>query len=214
MTRRTTASPLAIWMGLSFDERMVVGLDAATGSSTEPRPKVALALRDGQRALFESLYREHFDFVFRNLRRLGIRDEQLDDAVQDCFMVVLRRLGDYRLGTSPKGWLFAIAVRVASNYRRRQRRKGGLLSLSEEHPSVEASPYQRAVVNDAARQLHAFLDSVSEDKRAVFIMAELERLSGPEIAAALNIKLNTVYSRLRLVRRDFVDRFAPMRETR
>lgn len=155
---------------------------------------------------FHALYREQFDFVFRNLRRLGVPAEQVDDAVQDVFMVVLRRLDQYQAGSHPKAWLFAIALRVARNYRRSMRRKDSRLSAIDGDvfsASSEHDPFERAARTEAVRLLHAFLERIHEDKRSVFIMTELEQMSAPEIADALHVNLNTIYARIRAARREF-----------
>lgn len=158
---------------------------------------------DADVELFHDLYRAHFDFVFRNLRRLGVPPAMVDDAVQEVFVVVLRHLGKYTRGTSPRAWLFAIAVRVARNRRRSMARRGTPASLSEdEYQAATASPFDELARLEARRILHEFLDALDEDRRSVFVMAELEQMTAPEIAAALDVNLNTVYGRLRSARRD------------
>jgi RNA polymerase sigma-70 factor (ECF subfamily) len=156
---------------------------------------------------FHALYRAHFDFVFRNLRRLGVPSAQIDDALQDVFLVALKHIDKYADGTHGKAWLFAIALRVARNYRRSQARKdSGLAPLRESGAFTRASepdPFEHAAKAQAARLLHAFLDGIDEDKRSVFIMTELEQMSAPEIAQALDVNLNTVYARIRAARREF-----------
>ncbi len=174
---------------------------ADVSQSRPPQPSAAIVER------FHALYREHFDFVFRNLRRLGVPTAHVDDAVQDVFMVVLRQLHKVPDDSHYKAWLFAIALRVARNHRRRQRRKEGQVSSLDAdtlHAPEEQGPFQHAVKAHAARVVHAFLDGLDEDKRSVFVMAELEQMTAPEIAAALNLNVNTVYARIRAVRRDFV----------
>lgn len=143
----------------------------------------------------ETLYREHHAFVWRCVRRLRLADEQVDDAVQDVFLVVDRRIDDFRPTGSIRSWLFAIAMRVVQAHRRRERRHrrrveafGASLASSEPEKS------------SAVILLHQLLDGLSDDRRAVFILADLEKMSAPEISDALGIKLNTVYSRLRAAR--------------
>jgi hypothetical protein len=98
----------------------------APGADMTPSKAPASAEQAQARAeRFHALYREHFDFVFRNLRRLGVPAASVDDALQDVFVVVLRRLDGFREGTHPKAWLFAIALRVAGNYRRARRAGAG-----------------------------------------------------------------------------------------
>lgn len=153
---------------------------------------------------FTALYRQHFDFVWRSLRRLGVREASVEDAVQDTFVVLHRRLSDLRPQASAKSFLFAIAVRVARDYRRTAKRKPADPLDQEAAPSCARSPFEQAANAQAARQLEVFLDSLDEPKRAVFAAAELEGMTAPEVAEALAIPVNTVYSRLRVARQHFV----------
>ena len=155
---------------------------------------------------FHALYREQFDFVFRNLRRLGVASAQVDDALQDVFLVVLRKIEEFESGSHAKAWLFAIALRIARNYRRSERRRDSHVGTTDSDSFSapgEHSPFERAARAQAARILHAFLDGIDEDKRSVFIMTELEQMTAPQIAAALSLNLNTVYARIRAARREF-----------
>jgi RNA polymerase sigma-70 factor (ECF subfamily) len=150
-----------------------------------------------------ALYEEYFDFVWRSLRRLGVPLDAVDDATQDVFMVVHRRLGDFEGRSSPKSWLFSIALHVAQHHRRalaRRRRQ----ELDEELVDLgELGQEERALVGEAARLVYRLLDSLDDDKRAVFVLVHFEQMPAREIARALGIPINTVYSRLRLARRDF-----------
>lgn len=153
---------------------------------------------------FQALYNQHFDFVWRSLRRLGVREASVEDAVQDTFIVVHRRLGDLRADASAKAFLFAVALRVAHDYRRSMQRKSAE-SLNEElSTSNDVGPFERTAKAEATRVLERFLDSLDDNKRAVFISAELEGMTAPEISEALTVPLNTVYSRLRGAREHFV----------
>lgn len=152
----------------------------------------------------EEVYESCFDFVWRSARRMGVAEAAVDDVVQEVFLVAHRRLGDFEGRSSVKTWLFSILLRVVSDYRRTLRRKGGLASLPEELRADDAEcPAERTEQREAVRLLHALLATLDDDKRAVFVLAELEQLTAPEIAEALGVNLNTVYSRLRAARRDF-----------
>ncbi len=153
---------------------------------------------------FGDLYEQHFDFVWRNLRRLGVPVAHLDDACQDVFLVVHRRRDDFAGRSSVRTWLFGIALRVASDHRRKLRRSAALDSLEEE--GVRGSypgPFELASRPQALELLERFLDILSDALRPVFILAELEKMTAPEIAQALSLNVNTVYSRLRLARQSF-----------
>jgi RNA polymerase sigma-70 factor, ECF subfamily len=152
---------------------------------------------------FDALYGEHFEFVWRSLRRLGVRPEDLDDAAQDVFIVFLRRCAEFRRESSCRTWLFGIASNVAHQYRRKAQRQAQTLPVTDSERTPHPSPLDQASSTQALRVIDAFLASLDDSKRDVFILAELEQLSAPEIAEALGVKLNTVYSRLRAARQAF-----------
>ncbi len=158
---------------------------------------------------FDAVYEEHFDFVWRNTRRLGVPDALVDDAVQEIFLVVHRRLAEFEGRSSLRTWLFGILARVASDHRRAIRRKsphtrapGAAVDL-DAVPDEAEGPHDRVVREEGVRLLHALLDELDDDKRAVLVLAELEQMTVPEIAEALGANVNTVYARLRAARRDF-----------
>ena len=153
---------------------------------------------------FAEVYNQHFAFVWRTVRRLGVAERALDDAVQDVFVVVHRRLGDFEGRSSLKSWIFGIARRVAKDHRRRASRKDRGEELHEglADPSAQ-SPLESAAKAEAVQVLYRLLDTLDHDKREVFVLAELEQMTAPEIAAAISVNLNTVYSRLRAARRAF-----------
>lgn len=157
---------------------------------------------------FEEVYELHFDFVWRNLRRLGVPEAGVDDAVQEVFLVIHRRLAELPESDGLKKWIFAIVFRVACDTRRSLRRK----SPASHMDSIEVEsiadercgcPHERAEQRETAQTLHRLLDELDDDKRAVFVLAELEEMTAPEIAQALSVNLNTVYARLRAARREF-----------
>jgi RNA polymerase sigma-70 factor (ECF subfamily) len=154
---------------------------------------------------FERVYEENFSFVWRALRSLGMGEEALDDAVQDVFLVVHRRLAEFQGRSSIRTWLFAIVERVAFNQRRsRHRRDARLEPLDDrEGPSDAPDPFERATESEAARFTESFLESLDPGKRAVFALVMIEGMPVPEVAVALGIPVNTVYSRIRLVRKAF-----------
>ena len=173
-------------------------------AAREPDSNAQLSLTAVERERFHALYRDHFDFVFRNLRRLGVAPASVDDALQDVYLVVLRRIRDLRHDAHMKAWLFAIIFRVAGNHRRSVRRRGQPESLSDlQLPSTQPGPFDLAARAQASVFLHDFLTSLDDNRRAVFVMAELEQLTVPEISRALNANVNTVYSWLRAGRLAF-----------
>lgn len=158
---------------------------------------------------FEALFRDHFGFVYQNLRRLGVPQGAVDDAAQEVFLVVLRR-PDAPI-TSVRGWLFGIARRIAWRQRRTAARQNRLAqALADEAPPA-LDGAGAAAEREAAALLERFLGQLDDDKRAVFLLAELEQMTAPEIARALGVKENTVYSRLRAARQEFDRTFARVR---
>lgn len=161
--------------------------EARAGSSSEVEP--------GARAL-AVVYREQHDYVWRSLVRLGVPYDQVADSVHDVFLVVARRLPEFEGRASIRTWIFSIAMRVAQAARRdlaRARKRAARMEPgSEGHSPHEAM--------DASAALYSLLDRIDDEKRAVFVMAELEGMTAPEIAEVLGVKRSTVYSRLRLAR--------------
>ncbi len=159
---------------------------------------------------FEVIYDEHFDLVFRNIRRLGVPEALVDDAVQEVFLVVYRRMGQFEGRSSLKTWIFSIVTRVASDHRRTLRRKSPHARNPE--MAVEADevaderiegPHERLERMEGVQLLHRLLDQLEDEKRIVLVFAELEGMTAPEIADTLGENVNTVYARLRAARREF-----------
>ncbi len=157
-----------------------------------------------ERARFNDFYTRHAQFVARSLRRLGIRDELLDDALQEVFLIVYRKLPELEGEQHEKTWVFRITMNVAANVRRQAQRwhqklGGGSEALAESLPSRDD---QLAGVLHAEQRalLYKVLATLDDDKRNVFVLHELEQLGVPEVAAALGLNLNTAYSRLRAAR--------------
>ncbi|MCA9677978.1 MAG: sigma-70 family RNA polymerase sigma factor [Kofleriaceae bacterium] len=153
----------------------------------------------------EQIYDHHAATVWRTLRALGVDAGRLDDAMQDVFLVVHRRLAEFEQRSSITTWLYGIARRVAADHRRRrtaERRLAGDAPLDREISPGE-SPLDAAQRREAAALLLELLDELDDDKREVFALMEIEQLAAPVVAELLGIPLNTVYSRLRLARQRF-----------
>lgn len=176
------------------------GADAAASAGSVSPPSVALAELAPPLHLpsLAAVYNEHHDFMWRSLRRLGVDAADVEDAVHDAFLVVARRLVEFEGRSSLRTWLFAVAIRVAQSRRRdRQREVHHLERYESVAPRQSDDPWPRQEMRVI---LHQLLDTLEEDQRIVFIMIELESMTAPEIAAALELKVPTVYSRLRLAR--------------
>jgi RNA polymerase sigma-70 factor (ECF subfamily) len=150
---------------------------------------------------FDEVYTTHVAFVWRVLRTLGVPDAQLEDGVQDVFVVVHRRLPEWEGRAAISTWLFAIARRIAASHRRRvgARRTEELV----DEPAGGADTFAELSRAQASATVMAILDTMDEDKRLVFALVELEQMSVPEVARLLDLNLNTTYSRLRLARAAF-----------
>ncbi|MFO0608391.1 MAG: sigma-70 family RNA polymerase sigma factor [Polyangiales bacterium] len=141
---------------------------------------------------FDACYEAHFDFVARSLRHLGVPDAALDDAAQEVFLVVHRRLAGFDHRASIRGWLFAIAINVARDHRRAARRKGGHAPLPEDVADRAPGPHDALARAEALRLLDALLAELDDDRRAVFLMVDYEQMTAPEAAAALGANVNTI----------------------
>lgn len=151
---------------------------------------------------WSALYDAHFDFVWRSLRRLGVPVSTLDDATQDVFVIALRRKSDFEGRSAVKTWLFGIAWNVARNLSRSKVRREDPLPealVDGQHLGQE----EAAARSEAVQTLYELLDGLDDEKRAVFVMAELEEMGAKEIAAVAGVPENTVYSRLRAARSAF-----------
>jgi RNA polymerase sigma-70 factor, ECF subfamily len=152
---------------------------------------------------FSDVYEQHFEFIWRSARRLGVPEASLDDVVQDVFVTVYRRLPDFEGRSQVKTWVFGILRNTVNDLRRSQRRKPTEALTVEPVDLTSTGPQEAFAREQGARLLHAVLLELEEDLRDVFVLSELEQMSAPEVASALNVNVNTVYSRLRAARRDF-----------
>jgi RNA polymerase sigma-70 factor (ECF subfamily) len=166
----------------------------------------ALSLEADSPLSFAEIYEEAFPWVWRTARRLGVRDSALDDVAQDVFVIVHRKLATLDGHASLRPWVYGITLRVVRDRRRSARRH-------PEHPADDdelanlrsegADPQTNALRREALGALLTVLDSLNDEQREVFVLAELEELSAPEIAEATATNVNTVYSRLRAARKAF-----------
>lgn len=154
---------------------------------------------------FRKVYEQHYDFVWRSLRRLGVRDADVPDALQETFLVVLRRLDEFEGRARLTTWLFRICMRVARDRQRLAHNRRELLDerVVDGCLDEESDVGQQVERREDVEMLELALDRMDLDQRAVFTLFELEEMSGEEIAETLQIPLGTVYSRLRLGREAF-----------
>jgi RNA polymerase sigma-70 factor (ECF subfamily) len=184
-------------VGAGTDPAPSAGAPGATLGRGAPNGSEARSLPS-----FAEVYELHFDFVWRSARRLGVPEHNLDDVVQDVFVTVYRRLGEFEGRSQLKTWIFGVLRHTVRDLRRSARRKP-TEALAEEPSDARTSPHERAVHEESARLLSRLLETLDEDQREVFVLSELEQMSAPEIASALDVNVNTVYSRLRTARQEF-----------
>ncbi|MGC4068628.1 MAG: sigma-70 family RNA polymerase sigma factor [Polyangiaceae bacterium] len=152
------------------------------------------------------LYGQNVRYVWRCLRSLGVRDRELEDAIQDLFMVVQKKLPDFDGRVSARTWLYAIAIRIARRYKERHGRAAARFCPEEEHAETLASPHNTEaefVYNERLACAREALNALDDDKREVFVLAQIEQMSAKEIGEITGVPMNTVYSRLRAAKAAF-----------
>jgi len=173
-----------------------VELLLTTTSITEEASRADQALDVG------SVYRGHADFVWRSLQHVGVRDSELEDAMQEVFVVVHRKLGGFDGRSKLTTWLFGVCLRVAARQRRRAyfRRE---TQTAEPPERVDVNtPEDSALTRERRRLLERALGRLSPEQRAIFVLFEVEGRPCQEIAELVGVPLGTVYSRLHKARQD------------
>jgi RNA polymerase sigma-70 factor, ECF subfamily len=152
----------------------------------------------------EEVYEAHVDFVWRSARSLGVREMFIDDVVQEVFVVVQRRLSEFEGRSDIKTWLFGITRRIVRAHIRQVIKSRAQTEASADlaDPNVVSAESQ-LVTLEGARLLYALLDELDPDLREVFVLSELEEMSGPAIAEALDLQLSNVYARMRRAKLGF-----------
>ena len=189
---RTMGIGLAHTVATEIDESALSG--AGHTSAIRPTPLA-----------FEEVYRENVDFVWRALRRLGVREADAEDAVQDVFVVVHGKLASFEGRARMTTWLYGIAFRVAHARRRRAhaRLEVGEEEIRGDEPTTAATQEAATEEQERLAMLEEALDALSLEQRAVFTLFELDGLTTQEIADLVDVPIGTVYSRLRLAREGF-----------
>ena len=192
-------------MTAAYDVMSVIEADDIIESVPAPPQsgiKTVTVSVDRDRA-FRALYDAHAAFVWRNLRRLGVAAADVEDKVQEVFVVAHRRWADFvERGHGPRAWLFQIVLRVASDARRHRRRHpidpdGG---IAQDRVIIDAPQTAAVARTEAIALLDRALATIHIDRRAVLVLHEIEQMTAPEVGKTLEIPINTVYSRLRVAR--------------
>jgi RNA polymerase sigma-70 factor (ECF subfamily) len=169
------------------------------------RLDVAQPREVAERLDLTTIHDRHAEFVWLSLQRLGVADADVEDLLQEVFVVVHRRLDSYDASSRVTTWLFGICLRVVAAYRRRAfRRHERSVADVPDHPGPdEGGPEEAAAARQARERLRAVLDRMDLEKRALFVMFEIDELPCEAIAEMLSIPIGTVYSRLHAARKDF-----------
>lgn len=167
--------------------------------AVRPKPPAAPAAPVDFRALYES----EFPYVWNSLRRLGVAPAHIEDVAHDVFVTAWKRLGDFDRSRPIRPWLFGIAFRVASDFRKRASNQREISGETFDTEDDAQRPDAHVEQNQARALVVKALASIPMERRGVFVMHELDGHAIPHVAEALGIPLNTAYSRLRLARADF-----------
>lgn len=174
---------------------------ALEGSPRKHVPDTVADLKQRARALVC----DHFDFVWRLLRRLGVPTSDLDDVAQQVFIVGTQRLPDIPHG-SERTFLYGTALRMAATLRRNARRKARFI---ERVPALNDesnwTPHDELERQQALDFLDRVLNGLGDEEREVFVLCQIEELSAPVVASLLGIPPGTVASRLRRARQAFAE---------
>jgi RNA polymerase sigma-70 factor, ECF subfamily len=176
----------------------------AAGSDIESGGSQGEHARDmGQ---FAEIYRTYFSFVWSCTRRFGISESELEDVVQEIFVVIHARLHTLERSEALRSWIYGIVRRTAGTYHRAKRARVAHVEAFRFEPELTyphmPSPLDLAEQSDQTRLLWSLIEQLDPPKREAFVLAELDDMTAPEIAAATNVPLNTVYSRIRVARQE------------
>ena len=155
---------------------------------------------------FRALFDEHVDFVWRVLRRYGVPDREVEDACQEVFLVVHRKLASFEGRSSVRTWIYAIAARVAQVARRKAHVRRELLEAPASEPQTEATQEDAAHQRRALSRVEAALLALDPEKREAFVLYELEGMSVAELASAVGVPENTALYRLHRAREELAQR--------
>lgn len=177
-------------------------------SSAPPRVPVVPAVAYAEpapspRLDLATVFRQEFKYVWRTLRRLGVQQRDLEDVTHEVFLRVHAQLPLFDVERPLRPWIFGIALGSASNYRGLARHRLDLTEDMHEVADRRRSLDEELEGREQTRLVHAALQRVPLEQRAVLLLHELDGYPIPEVALSLGLNLNTAYSRLRLARETF-----------
>jgi RNA polymerase sigma-70 factor (ECF subfamily) len=182
---------------------MPPAIDQSTLVTSEQLPRRSPREGDTGTGEFDDLYRAEFPYVWRTLRRLGVAPADIEDLVHDVFVVVHKRLDDYDRCRAVRPWLFGIAFRLASENRRRARKRHEIPTPSLDPPAKAPAADAMLESDERRRLVLGCLQALSLEQRAVLILVDIDGEAPAEVAVSLKIPTPTVYSRLRHARSKF-----------
>jgi RNA polymerase sigma-70 factor (ECF subfamily) len=161
-----------------------------------------------------AVFDEHFDYVWNTLRRLGIRESDLEDLSHEVFLKVHARLDQYDASRPMRPWLFGFAYRVAADHRRLARHRLEVLGAPVEAVDPMVAPDERIEADEERALVEAALGELDLDRRAVLVLHDVDEVPIPAIAQELGIPVNTAYSRLRLARHELAAALKKQKKSR
>jgi RNA polymerase sigma-70 factor, ECF subfamily len=154
-----------------------------------------------------AIFQQEFRYVWNSLRRLGVAERDLEDMAHEVFVRVHDQLSLFDAERPLRPWLFGISLGIATNYRRLARHRVQLMAEPPELTDQARRADERLEQRQQAELVHAALQKVALEQRAVLVLHELDGCPIPEVATTLGLSLNTAYSRLRLGREAFRSAF-------
>jgi RNA polymerase sigma-70 factor (ECF subfamily) len=160
------------------------------------------------------IFDEHFDHIWNVLRRLGVREADLEDLAHEVFLKVHARLDTFDATRPIRPWLCGFAYRVAADHRRLARHRVEVLGSSVEAVDPVPAADERVHAGEQRALVEAALTALDFDHRAVLVLHDVDEIPVPAIAQELGIPLNTAYSRLRAAREEFATAVTRLRKRR
>jgi len=164
-----------------------------------------LRCRSGETEAWKEIHETYFTFVYRIAKRLGTPSAELEDVCQDVFIVAFRKLASFKQGRLTT-WLYRITANIVSDRHQRRRVRRALQALfvrGDEPASPSRTPDREVESREAEMLVAQILERMAPKKREVFVLYEIEGLSGERIAELVGCKLETVWTRLHYARKDF-----------
>lgn len=159
----------------------------------------------------EQVYERHGDFVWRTLQHLGVRNADLEDLAQEVFVTVHRRISSFDGRSKLTTWLFGVCLHLVQRHRRRAYFRLEFLQAEPPESVDLETPEARYAGAEARVRLERLLDKLSPERRATFMLFEIEGVSCEEIAELTAVPVGTVYSRLHLARKEVAKTAARLR---